>query len=159
MNLSDKQVRNLLSHAQQLYPRFADKYCPDKKGGYLCIAGFVGPPILVAEIGDNPPDKKLGRWNVCQEKPARLARYAHELGHVSSWQTRDPANKKYGGAIWLPQYNCGLSFSGAPESLDETFVCLIARKEEVITLAEVDRIRKVSDNHFTLPALALLRAA
>ncbi len=153
------QVRNLLSHAQQLYPRFADKYCPEKTGGFMCIAGFTGPPILVAEIGKNPPDKKLGRWTICQEKATRLALGAHELGHVSSWQSRDPANGMWGGAIWLPQYNCAVSFSGAPEHLDESFVCLIARREEVITLVEIDRIRKVSGNTETLPALALLRAA
>ncbi|GEM_PF-1678999 len=99
-------------------------FCPDRTGGYFCVAyAYSGLPILIAEIGNPPADKVERYLTFAQEKAKRLA---ENPDHKSSWQSRDETKDQWGGAIRAGRYI--LSFSGFPELVDEAVMLLTALK-------------------------------
>lgn len=86
-----------------------------RKGGAFCLAdgatGFPYATVLVGEVPKNKADKYKA---LCQEKAFRLASHPD---HVGSWESRDPSNGKWGGAIRFGKDI--YSFSGFPEMGDE----------------------------------------
>jgi hypothetical protein len=93
-----------------------------RQGGAFCLADArTGLFHGVALLGLVAPDKVAKYLEFCQEKAQRLAR---ELRHSSSWESRDPGLRQWGGAI-----RCGqiiLSFSGLPELGDEALMLKVA---------------------------------
>jgi hypothetical protein len=86
-----------------------------RKGGYFCVAdGLTGTPLLVAIVGEVPLEKAEKYMEFAQEKARRLA---FQIGHVSSWESRDPDHNQWGGAIRIEDLI--FSFSGLPELADE----------------------------------------
>ncbi|HEY0908303.1 MAG TPA: hypothetical protein VGE35_03060 [Candidatus Paceibacterota bacterium] len=87
------------------------------------------------------PEKYVGWRDKALEKGDRLF---NNPGHVSSWQSRDPEKKKYGGAIAVGDYI--LTFSGLPEALDEALCALVALDMGIADAQTVQKIFEVSGN-------------
>lgn len=94
----------------------------DRKGGWLAVFDTHQPHHPVAHILVGQwPDQAEQRHAYSLEKGRRLI----ARGGSSSFETRDPDQSHWGGAI---QYN-GLvfSFSGLPEHADEIMMILLMR--------------------------------
>jgi len=84
-------------------------------GGYFCLAdGVTGFPLLIFPIGIMPEEKVVKYLAFCQEKAKRLAKHSD---HMSSWESRNPDENQWGGAIKIEDLI--YSFSGLPELGDE----------------------------------------
>lgn len=127
---------------------------PERQSGYLCVylmseGGDKSQLILHQAIGDVPADKVRSYREVSKNKCWTLS-VNRSQGHVSTFQSRDPANNKWAGGIVVG--NLAVAFSGLKELVDEAVVltacvqCHLLKKEEALAIA------KISDNpHF--PAL------
>lgn len=99
----------------------------DKTGGVLTLAlcGFSQGHLI--DFEGYPKEKVDKYFSISQEKAHRL--YAHWLRNhdvaLSSWQTRDPAQEMWGGAVLFqnasgsPRLPYIVSFSGLAEVTDE----------------------------------------
>jgi hypothetical protein len=106
---------------------------PDRTGGYSCIATDVPLAdaaavhhLAVALIGTIVADRHYLYRNFAQEKATRLLALFPE--HRSSWQSRDEAQKRFGGAVRIPR-PAGpvvVAFSGYPERWDESLCLALA---------------------------------
>lgn len=115
-----------------------------REGGYFCVAdGKNGLPLLTVLIGKVPLEKALRYLNLCQEKAARLSMYP---GHGSSWESRNPEENQWGGAIRVGT-DFIFSLSGFPELGDEAVMLDTAWhiNEPRVTL---DRIAQHSGNQY-----------
>ena len=89
-----------------------------RKGGYFCVAdGLSGSPLLAGLVGEIPLEKVEKYMEFAQEKARRLS---FQIGHVSSWESRDPSHDQWGGAIRIESLI--FSFSGLPELADEALM-------------------------------------
>lgn len=115
-----------------------------RRGGYLCVARVndgIATPVVIALVGELP-DLKLERCiYLCQEKMHRLADHPD---HASAWQSRDPKEKKYGGAIRAGDFI--LSFSGLPELADEALILGVAVRLGIMNRDAADLVAEISDN-------------
>ena len=111
----------------------------EHKGGHAC-----SKLISTSPIGNVPPDSCSHIY--APEKADRLA--SHSI-HISSWQSRDLNEHKYGGAIRVGEFGeLILSFSGLPEHADEALVLMVASDLLWTTREEVRAIVALSDNPF-----------
>lgn len=119
-----------------------------KKGGYFCVAdGLSGTPLLVALVGEIPLEKVEKYMEFAQEKARRLS---FHIGHVSSWESRDPDHDQWGGAIRIEDMI--FSFSGLPELGDEVLMLLVGNLYGLRENASLDghlaEIAKRSNNPY-----------
>ena len=120
---------------------------PTRLGGYFCLARKDGTVLFITMGGKANPERKVRHLGLCQEKASRLAVNHASLGHVSSFQSRNPSEDKMGGAILTNDYI--LSFSGLPELLDEALVLNIAQNLPNFISKEIyERIILESKNPF-----------
>ncbi len=135
---------------------------PERTGGYLAVMETRPQKkiVTITELGTCPPNM-LKAFNICQEKLHRLHHYLGK-GHISSWQSRNIKNKKYGGGIitpsdsdWIGNGN-GLmgSFSGLVEHGDEAVVLVTWAIMGWIDYNEAQKIIKISENPFFSPLLS-----
>src|SRR5689334_21356103 len=86
----------------------------NRMGGYFCLSKSDGTILAVFRVGEPDSAKTAKYIEFCQEKAARLAAYHQaDENQVSSFQSRDPSENKYAGAVMVGNYI--LSFSGLPE--------------------------------------------
>lgn len=115
---------------------------PDRQGGYFCLivkekGNPTALPTLILGIGTVPTEKGSKYFVFAQEKAHRLSEHPE---HQTSWQSRNPEENKWGGAINAGPYY--LSFSGLPEPADEAAMLLAAvglgfmTRDEALTIAE-----------------------
>ena len=117
---------------------------PHKQSGYLTIRRKIDGRILLAvQIGECPPHKASEYFKFSLEKGERLF---HHSNHVSSWQSRDDKNEKWGGAIIAGNYI--VLFSGFPELLDEAVVLVLSLFFCWISHEKATGIAKISNNFF-----------
>jgi hypothetical protein len=145
--------------AEQVFDRFLDLESnpdPERKGCYICLRDKPDERIrLLAELGTCDPKKAMKYFNLSQEKGLRLLGYQH----ISSWQSRDYDNGKYGGAITAPPDSLGtpqgkefvVSISGLPEYGDEAVSLVTALAFHWITIGDIDRIIAISENPLVHP--------
>lgn len=124
----------------------------DRSGGYFNLQNQDGQSDvdLIGKITNG----KEGQYRVfAQEKNTRL-REMHQLaGHVLSWQSRNPAIDKWGGAIFVPAdqgREFYLAFSGLPELGDETMMLLVAVRTDLLSLRKAREYAEISDNRLFL---------
>lgn len=127
------------------------KYKKDQYGGYLTIFDKEDKEILTIEkIGEIPEEKEERYKNLSREKGERL--FLHQ-GHLCSFQSRNPEEDRYGGAIRTE--NLIISFSGFPEDADTLFVIEVAklvvelekdRTTEILTLARIENLHAEFQN-------------
>ena len=140
MNLND--ISLLLIPSQSSINTIVQRACQlignsDKKGGYFCVTDLKGSILLVMLIGE-VAEEKIPRYSkVCIEKAQWLASHAD---HVSSWQSRNEAEDKWGGAIKTKDFI--FSFSGLPEMWDEA--CMVAVAAHFITRDDIHKIDGIS---------------
>lgn len=131
-----------------------------KKRQYGCLQlwGVDPHPIkLTQPLGIIPPDS--GCYEIVQEKVGRLISYAH-AGHLSSHQSRDLNQSKYGGAIRLPDsstYIRYMAWSSFPELIDEAFMCGAAIRAGFMDRDYAYKIADLSANHEMSAVLDFMR--
>ncbi|MEK7648959.1 MAG: hypothetical protein AAB400_03510 [Patescibacteria group bacterium] len=115
---------------------------PSRAGGFVSLFDFFDPaPHLILKVGSfeqSEPGRGEACFNYSQEKGRRLQQYPD---HVSSFQSRNPDEKKWGGAVRGNRVI--LSFSGLPEILDE--LAMVRAGLELGLFPDYDRIRKIAD--------------
>lgn len=114
----------------------------DRYGGYLTIMERnSGRVLLTVPVGTCAKPKVKAYRDFSIEKADRV--FGNPT-HISSWETRNESEQKYGGAIVAGDLI--LSFSGFPEHWDETLVLTLAARHGWITRDEAEAITKISDN-------------
>ncbi len=132
-----------------------DHFHPTREDGTLYTGGYIvaadaqtGLPLGSLFVGDVPDDKAARYIELAQEKPLRLAANMTKLGHVLSWQSRDPEANLWGGAVYIRIGNIILSFSGFPELWDEAIGLVTASiglnvpATSLVSLAEISSNRE-----------------
>ena len=120
-----------------------------RQGGFLCIKDSFGKTVLVAMLGEvSDSEKALKYMAFCQEKAQRLHLNVAN-GHISSWQSRNEQEEKYGGGI-IDSKGRIFAFSGLSEHLDEALSLDIARQLDDSSLgrSRIEGIRGFSANPF-----------
>lgn len=128
-----------------------DRIKPERKGCYIYVENFKRKPIILAEIGQCTfkPDKC---FEFAQEKVRRIR---SKRGHISSWQSRDFDNEKYGGAILTPRNSQAIStnkerlaigVSGLTEKEDEAMSICIGLELGTLIWSDVLAITSYSNN-------------
>ncbi len=102
-------------------------------------------PLIVVRVGTVPPEKTMRYFALCQEKATRLLSLTEE-GHVSSWQSREPDQGRYGGAIVTSDFVFG--FSGLTEEGDEGVLVRACFDVGMLSLDSVQTIASTSCNPF-----------
>jgi hypothetical protein len=122
----------------------------NRGGGYLTVWCFGDDAPMISEeinLGLCDISAKLEAYKFNSlEKAKRLIEMVDRPEHVSSWQSRDFDNKKYGGAI--AGYDAVFSFSGLPEKLDEYLMVVLAWQLGNIDQNRIEEIARISDNEF-----------
>ncbi len=109
------------------------RFKANKTGGFITIDRGVNerifPGLGVLPVG-SVPDTKMQKYCVfSQEKVHRLR--ANPKTNTS-YETRDPDENKWGGAVRLPDGTL-IGFSGLPELGDECLVLMYAYHKKLIT--------------------------
>ena len=139
-------ILNLLSRS---FVEVGQKFGKGREYGAFCMMGHVGlpymPRIVSMPFGDMPETTRS--FFIVTEKVARLCKRGD---HWSSYQTRDPDNEKYGGAIRLPVESSPIigymGWSSYPELTDEAYMLAIAVRAELITVERAEFIADISGN-------------
>jgi hypothetical protein len=121
----------------------------DRFGGYWCALENGAEAILPELVGKVRAAEKARKYSdLCMEKAVRLWQMFREHSHVLSWQSRDPDNGLWGGAVmftddrgrkWI------LSFSGLPEAADEAAM-LLAGARAIESMKRAQEIAAISSN-------------
>lgn len=122
-------------------------------GGYFCLYEICpgekispdSPPLFLAKIGNPIPEKVARYCQLCQEKARRLL---ENPDHLSSWQSRDPGQGKWGGAVRAD--GLVFSFSGLHEKADEAVVVNLARYAGLLSDVLAQAVAEISDNKMLL---------
>ncbi len=152
MNSLDQLVKMLpfLSKLLEQAPEVPHNPSPEKTGGYLTVRRISDGKILLAVgIGSLDENKRAKYHEFSLEKANRLLTNSE---HLSSWQSRDPANGKWGGAIRATKGDVIISFSGLPELLDEAVCLRLAIEFDLIDENTHNEIKGISQNQFVEPA-------
>jgi len=128
------------------YPELATSKGILKKGGYVSIYSLGAKRLeFVSIVGKPVPQEKWSAYSYnSEEKGARLISTHFELGHMTSYESRDPDNGKWGGAIVADNYI--LSFSGLPEQADEAVMMAVAIELDLLSLINAEDIAKRNNN-------------
>jgi hypothetical protein len=139
-------LRNILQAASNIVAKFSnlDETFNSKKcaGGYLAVfetlkseqkEGVVKVlPLFVVAIGTFPNEEGEEYAKFAVEKGQRVI----ETQKLTSYETRNEAENKYGGAIRTENYV--LSFSGlSPDTADEAVVLAIAYQVDLLSMGAV----------------------
>ncbi|HLC45031.1 MAG TPA: hypothetical protein VJK50_04300 [Patescibacteria group bacterium] len=118
--------------------------CADRTGGYFCLvdpdSGFC---VILFRIGTVAADKGQKYYSFAQEKALRLRAHPE---HRSSWQSRNPDQSQWGGAVKAKTYI--FSFSGLPELADEAAMLELAVDLGELDLMAAFHLARISDNDF-----------
>lgn len=142
IKVTPELLDNVARIAHNLTPIIAETWGDGRKGGYIFICDDTGTQLLHKKLGEPELSKKEKYRSFSREKAERLIR---NPDHVLSWESREPEQNQYGGAIRL-ESGLIISFSGFPELVDEAFCAVIGfwmTFESQDSLAE--KLRK-SDN-------------
>ncbi len=101
-----------------------------REGGIFAYSDGVGGLYLVCPVGacfhETPTSKVLRYLSLAQEKVWRLKSHRAD-GHRSSFESQDPDNDLWPGAVWFyPEAGCGIySFSGFKAQIDEAISLMV----------------------------------
>lgn len=104
--------------AAEIAPRFGD----GRTGGYFFACDGTCRQLLHKKLLAPDPTKLPKYREYSREKAERLLRHPE---HMLSWQSREPKEGRWGGAVRL-QSGIIFSFSGFPELVDEAFCAALA---------------------------------
>ena len=160
--IAGESRKEFLEVAETVMERFlALPENPDKTrtGGCLAIIKD-GKMVMVIELGVTRPEKTDKYFRLCQEKAKRLSAHSGD-GHISSWQSRNVQENKYGGGVTVPSDSGGVkagqgmvgAMSGLVEHGDEAITLVIWSIFRWLVLEYAKKIMYISDNPLVLPLL------
>jgi hypothetical protein len=115
-----------------------------KSYGYLVVQRAGDARILmIAQVGECPPDKADKYLGLAKEKALRLVSRHADMNHRSSWESRD-GKDCWGGAIVAGEYV--VSFSGLSEEADEALALYVAVVYGWLVPIEAISITRISGN-------------
>ncbi len=150
-------IARVLELVEKYYRPVGEKYGKGRQFGCLALRGPVSAPMpLTATVpfGVIPADS--GCYKFAAEKVNRLAKHGDDW---SSFQSRDPDNKRWGGAIRLADESTTIGFmawSSYPEPVDEAFMAAVAVKAELMTVSRAEQVLMPSQNPFFMPITDLM---
>jgi hypothetical protein len=152
MDLDLGIVRRQAEYLVDLTTTLSSNEKPEKKGGFLVLGldNFSTKHIL--EIGECNQEKLMKYWEISQEKAHRLySAWLRDPTSVLSWQTRDPENRMWGGAVLFPfegeGRNCNIiSFSGLTEAADEAVSSALGYDLSFGNMNYMAKVAAISDN-------------
>lgn len=98
----------------------------DRLRGYLSVFDAKAEALRMLVMIGNVPAEKLEKYQrLSIEKASRLAKYWKLYKHYSSFESRNPEEEKWGGAIYVGDHTI-FSFSGLPDELADEAVLLHA---------------------------------
>ena len=105
----------------------------ERSGGCLVVRAKTDPSVCPFAIGTVVDlEAQINYWKNGQEKTQRL--FVHK-SHISGWQSRNVAGKKYGGSIRALDGSV-YGFSGFSEYWDESVSAAVARLIDPDTMPE-----------------------
>jgi hypothetical protein len=132
------EAEGILKETLQASGRYDELVKAGKAGGYYSqTSREYGVCTLLLPSGPIPGDKVEGRRDFSLEKGFRLWTHLGQ-GHCTSFQSRDPTNNKWGGAV--AGFESLHSFSGCPEELDQVYSCLMAVRFDDMSFEEAGRL-------------------
>jgi len=152
MKLNPSELTILTSRLIAVSQRLEHNPNREKEGGILTVGldGFAQKYCL--EVRTFPWKKRDRYTRLSQEKAYRA--YAHCLRRpgvaVSSWQTRDDKDERWGGAVLFPPLGAlanVISFSGLAEVTDEAVALTLGYKLGLVTDPQYAvRVTQISGN-------------
>lgn len=126
-----------------------------RTGGYLTL--MTTDPVIAVQsvlVGEVADSEKLAKYsNLSREKALRLqADRLRDGESISSWQTREPGIKRYGGAVFFAGEHAShrpgyiVSFSGLAELTDEALSLTLGRFFKLGSDDIAQRVVEVSGN-------------
>ncbi|RJO59844.1 hypothetical protein C4546_00190 [Candidatus Parcubacteria bacterium] len=107
---------------------------PLNRGGFFSLRdGKTGDILIAIQVGEVPQKERMKRYHLSLEKGDRLFRTWHKSRierHISSSESRNLAQNKFGGAVIAIEgkYPYILSFDGLGEESDEALMVATALK-------------------------------
>jgi len=151
------EVGTITNVALEILLRFMDlpdkSYRLGKKGGFLALAvenratGRSHFPLVV-EIGFCPDDLLRKAQKEAQEKCRRLDRTKEKTSHISSYQSRNHQQGKYGGGI-VTEEGTTVGFAGLSEPQNEAITVVLCLALGWIGPEYAADIKAISQNVFT----------
>ena len=132
----------LTALALRTAPAVAERFGDGRTGGFLYLCEPDGRMVCHLRLGIPDPNKWDKYVAFSAEKAQRLG---ENPNHLLSWQSRNPEENKWGGAILLPDKR-RLSFSGFPEKTDEAYCASLAKCMEWMTTHAVHMAMPISGN-------------
>ncbi len=159
-------IEKIIETAKEIFnaPMFLETMNPDspeipeRTGGYLCILSNDREHDNDTPLAHHPfgiiKKEKHDRYVKLSEEKARRVQNSN-ITILSSWETRNEAEDKKGGAIRVGEYI--LSFSGLPELGDEAFMLAVAAQCNLAPLTTLETIAHKSGSFELFQKLLLLR--
>lgn len=138
----------IIALAQDVMKEISPLFKSGKNYGFFSIRAKNKELILPAvEIGNVPSENEKEIYSFfSEEKSERLLSHWEE-GHITSYESRDPQNDKWGGAV-LSLANLGFSFSGCREDEDEAFSTEMALRVDQMTSPYIGEIKRRTGNQY-----------
>jgi hypothetical protein len=142
------QILRLAGSAMASFISLPDNPRPENKGAYLVLRQRASGLVLLANlIGDfSYSERAIKCYGFAHEKGERLGNRPEDL---SSWQSRNPDEEKWGGAVVAGNFL--LSLSGLPELGDEAVMLVTAFLVGWSDETEIRQIATISSNPFLDP--------
>ncbi len=138
-------IHNLSSALEWVFPKL--QHFRDLEsgayGGYFSVRDqFTGQIIFVSAIGCSMAERANADFLLCLENSARLFQ---NPDHVSSWQSGQPDQKQYAGAIRT--VGGLISFAGlSREHQNEALMLAVGHKSGLLRLPDARHIARISGN-------------
>lgn len=141
------ELARLTKLLHESFPAIAALTPDNRRGAVVAVrVDAPGGPIECIALGDFPePAKKEWSTQLAYEKIMRLS---VETDDLSSFETRNPSNDLWAGAIRSHPKRFLLSCSGLPELLDEAYMLAVAVKLGWCSPIRAKRIMQKSQNEY-----------
>jgi hypothetical protein len=141
------ELEKIISSTKESIEKLTQMFEEEKKNyGFLTIMDKDGYLLLPpTEIGNVPLEKREKYSSYSLEKAKRLQ--SNIKRHFTSYESRDPENGKWGGAISVNN-NLIFSFSGLTEHGDEAIMLRLAKKVKVSNHFFSSLIKELTGNPY-----------
>jgi hypothetical protein len=158
VNVSDRE--RLIAIVERYYRPVGHKFAGGKQYGCLAMRGQTATPppaIQAIPFGVIPPESRCSVF-----APEKVARLAERPQDMTSYQSRNPDENKWGGAIRLPDSSLligVLAWSSYPELVDEGFMAAASVKAQLADIRWAERVTSYGRprvNEFLYPILDMM---
>ncbi len=150
--MNTRQIMLLLLHVESILEDclgVIGPQDPPRTGGHFRVYDLnTGDQIVWCSVGEVNGERGAKYARFSREKAVRLQNTHKELGHSSSWQSRDKGQEMWGGAVALKKAGLIFSFSGLPEKADEALCLVVGRTLGLIDKEDARAIAETSTNTY-----------